>query len=162
MSDNFDRFGDVIQGSEGIFAGGMGAIDDGLKQFDKANSEVRADGVLVEMQCRGCGRPKHLLVEWPEIIAIRCNISPHVAFSQVQELQRFASPWRLAHGQNEPHWVPEGASCNRCGTLVQPMFSVAECYKLIARAKQQNVLQQNDEVQIGQICEHAKQVHGYR
>jgi hypothetical protein len=158
VSDTFDKFGDVIQGSEGIFAGGMGSIDDGLKKFDSASHQMRADGVLVEMQCRGCGRPKHMLVEWPEIIAIRCGVSPHQAYGNIGELARFASSWRPAQAQSEPHWVPDGATCNRCGTPVQPMFSVAECYRLIAKAKSQGLLRESDEVQLGQICTRVAQM----
>lgn len=157
MSDNFDKFGDVIQDSEGIFAGGMGAIDDGLKKFDSASYQVRSDGVLVEMQCRGCGRPKHMLVEWPEIVAIRCNVSPHAAYGNVGQLQRFASVWRPAQAQSEPSWVPEGTACNWCQQLVQPVFSVAECYRLVLKAKESRSLSEQDEVQLGNLCMAAAQ-----
>jgi hypothetical protein len=157
VSDEYDRFGDVIQASEGIFAGGMGAIDDGLKKFDSASHQVRQDGVLVEMQCRGCGRPKHMLVEWPEIVAIRCNVSPHVAYGQQPQLQRFASAWRPALAQSEPSWVPEGAACNWCQQLVQPVFTVAECYRLILKAKESQAISEQDEMQLGNICMSAAQ-----
>ncbi len=154
--DNFDKFGDVIQQSEQTSSLAGGAMGDGLGSFDKAPYQLRPDGVLVEMQCRGCGRPKHMTVEWPEIVAIRCNVSPHVPYRQVPQLSRYASVWRPARAQAEAAWVPEGSNCNWCQTPVQPIFSVSECYRLIAKAKEQGALSEQDEVQLGNICMAAK------
>ena len=154
--DTYDKFGDVIQQSEQASSLSGGTLGDGLGSFDKAPYQIVPKGVLVEMQCRGCGRSKHMTVEWPELVAIRCNVSPHVPYSQVPQLAAYAAVWRPAQAQSEAAWVPEGSLCNWCQTPVQPLFEVADCARHIAGGKERGFLSQQDEVQLGNICMAAK------
>lgn len=157
MSGDGDYFRDY-DGVQGMFSPGLGQVDDGLKRFDTITSELSPDGLVVEMACRpstsgaGCGKTRQLIVGWPELVAIKCSISPHDAFRAIPQLAEWASPWRVANGQDGVYWVPESARCDNCGNLLQPLFSSEECAKYIAQMRKRGWLAQQDEQQVGQIC----------
>src|SRR3972149_239965 len=58
MSNNndqaWDGFGDVIEGSGGIFN-----ESDGLKAYDSVRHQTTPEGLLVECHCASCGRARH-------------------------------------------------------------------------------------------------------
>lgn len=150
--ENYDQFGDIIGDSSGIFSDGKGAVDDGLKRFDQIVAQVVPEGITVEMSCRSCGRPRQLTVLWPELVALRCNVSPYDAFSRVPQLAAYASRWRVAAVPNGTYWIPEGMRCGKCGADVAPQFDPAECAKIIGEMKRRGWLSQQDEVQVGNVC----------
>jgi hypothetical protein len=153
--DDHDQFNDYND-SQGIFSPGLGQVGDGLKCFDDIRHKLSPDGLLVEMACRpstagaGCGKTRQLLVGWPELIAIKCDVSPHDAFRGIPQLAEWASPWRLANGQEGVFWVPEGARCGDCGNLLQPLFSSEECARYILQMRKKGWLNQQDEQSVGQ------------
>jgi hypothetical protein len=151
MSD-YDHFDDIINSREGIFAPGLGAVDDGLKRFDSIESDVTSQGLIIEMACRQCGRPKQLLVEWPEMVALKCMVSPSDAFRTVPALARFASPWRIARVPRGIYWVPEDTKCVHCGGVVQPLVGPDECGRYLAEMRQRGWLNPDDEKRVGTHC----------
>ncbi len=154
---DYDRFGDYINDEQGIFSPGTGAVGDGLSKFDGLVFTVRGPGngllahVLVEMACRRCGQPRQVMVEWPEIVAIRVGISPFEAFRSVPSLSRFASNWRVTDLPGEVYWYPEEVRCG-CGGFLQPLFTPRECAKHLVDMARKNWLNQQDEKQVGNMC----------
>lgn len=150
--DRFDQFNDIIGDCSGIFSDGKGCVDDGLKRFDKLVWEVSPSGVVVEMACRSCGRPRQLSVEWPELVALRCNVSPYDAFARSPQLAQFASRWRVAASPGSVVWVPEGMRCSQCGNDIAPQFDPNECARILGEMKRRGWLSQQDEVSVGNLC----------
>lgn len=69
MADEFDDFGDILGDNDdgGVFAGS------GHKTYENVKQTTQADGVRVEMQCRSCGKPGALLMDWNEMFIIGTN-----------------------------------------------------------------------------------------
>ena len=122
-----DEFADYQANWQGMFGEGMSSIDDGLCNFDRVSHAVTKLGLANEFQCRRCGAPIRLIVEWPEIIALRCNISPHVAYQNHPRFGSFAqNRWRKADPRCGNYWVPEGLRC-KCGEPAHVLISSSEC-----------------------------------
>ena len=69
MSDVFDGFGDVLEGTNGIFGG-----SDGLQAYDSVQHQYGQEGLIVQIHCESCGKPRHMTVMWPELCAIKFNV----------------------------------------------------------------------------------------
>lgn len=159
-NEDYDRFHDVIAGSEGIFTGGLGAIGDGLKEFDSAKTvvvgpskETPQGGVLVELACRSCGRPHRIVVEWPEVIALEANLAP----------QQFIpnAPTQWAWSKVTGAWWPE-LHC-QCQSPMGPMFTPAEARAHLQTAMQKRWLNPAEVAQWRQRANAvAAQVYGAR
>lgn len=151
MSDeHWDQFED-LRDPGGIFSSSMAGEKGGLREFDSVKDQVTGDGVVIEMMCRGCGRSKQVLITWPEVVALRCGMSPSIPYRQHPQLHEYGYVWRPAHEQ-PGYWVPDGSHCDGCGLPVQPLVTTAECTKALIRAKQQGALNAEQEQQLGAIC----------
>jgi hypothetical protein len=115
-------------------------------------SQVIPEGMAVDMACRKCGKPRQLTVFWPELVAIRCNVSPFDAFRGHPQLNQFASRWRIAAVPEGTYWMPEEALCRNCGAPVQPLFSPDECTRHIAVLRNKGWLAAEDEVAVGRVA----------
>jgi hypothetical protein len=141
MAENHDKFLDYQAEWQGLFSDGNGAMGDGLCSYDKVVHQVVQSGLANEFQCRNCGAPIRLVVEWPEIIAIRCGISPHLAYQGNHRFSSFAqNKWRKADKRCGDYWVPEGIKCNKCGKEVYVLLSSGECAAHINKGKQKSVV----------------------
>ena len=69
MADEYDEFSDILGDNDegGVFAGS------GHKNFENVRQTTQADGVKVELQCRSCGKPAAVVMEWPELFIIGTN-----------------------------------------------------------------------------------------
>lgn len=133
-----DRFADVVDSSAGIFDGsttGIAGTQGGLTSFDSPTTTSRQDGVAVGMQCRGCGRPVEMLVEYPELVCIKYGISPHLVFQLYPQLRRHVqqvTEWQ--YSQANQGWAPM-QPCASCRTWVPPIFTQEEGERLLAKAR---------------------------
>lgn len=116
MSNNYDRFGDVVQQVAGIFGADTPAMDNGLADFDAAPTVADSEGVHITMRCRGCGGSRNITAEWPEIMCIARGISPHEVISGM-------TPWQ--YSQVGRGWYPLIA-CSGCSTPVVPLVPMQE------------------------------------
>jgi hypothetical protein len=69
MESEFDTFDDILGDNDdgGVFAGSGHKTYEGIKQTSQAN------GIKAEMQCRSCGKPGGLLLDWNELFVIGTN-----------------------------------------------------------------------------------------
>ena len=123
MSNNndqaWDGFGDVIEGSGGIFN-----ESDGLKAYDSVRHQTTPEGLLVECHCASCGRARHVTIGWPELVALKYNVSPEEAFRGTP-YQQYGSSWQVTDQTKGVRyaWYPAGLRC-RCGNNFQrPLVS---------------------------------------
>lgn len=146
--NNHDRFTDVVDGSAGIFDGsttGIAGTQGGLNSFDSPTTTSRQDGVAVGMQCRGCGRPVEMLVEYPELVCVRYGVSPHLVFQLYPQLRsqvREVTEWQ--YSQANQGWAPV-QTCASCRTWVPPIFTPEEAERLLAKARRSGWLTSDGE-----------------
>jgi hypothetical protein len=126
MSENYDQFGDVIQGVAGIFGAETAAMDNGLSDFDKAGTHADEKGVHISMRCRGCGRPKVITAEWPEIFCLAKGVSPHNCINGM-------TPW--SYSQIGRGWYPMVA-CENCQTPLVPLVPMQEAQQHLLTGNQ--------------------------
>ena len=130
--EEFDRFGDVINGNNGIFGSDTAAMEQGLVNFDTARTVATAQGVVVEMACRGCGRGVKLTIEYPELVAVKYNVAPHIAFQGQPNILQNPVPW--AYSPREQAWWPH-YPCNHCRTPCAPLMTPEEAEGHLAKAR---------------------------
>ncbi len=132
MDNNYDGFADVINENTGIFGEEAASMDNGLKAFDGARTVPKPDGVYVEMHCRSCGNPVRITVEWGEIIAIKYNVAPQLAYRGTKDLVRDITEWGFSPEQQA--WIPKN-TCGRCNSVCAPQFKPEEAEQHLAVAR---------------------------
>lgn len=135
MSQQFDQFGDIINRSDGIFGSdgvNIAGQDGGLRAHDSVKTTAKPEGVAVEMQCRGCPRPLQLMVEYPELVAVKYNVPPQEVFRRYPQVVRFLTEWKWS--QTEQAWWPV-TRCVGCQNIAGPMFTPEEAESLLAKAR---------------------------
>lgn len=148
----YDAFADVLQSYTGALGG------DALVAFDKATTVANEEGLQAQMACRGCGRPAEVTAYWPEVIAIKYELSPHQVFSRVPQLQRFASQWTRQKSGGD--WLPMGLRCSKCNEELQPLYAPRECDMHLTEARRAGwldpatnpVMSGASEKQISDVC----------
>ncbi len=157
MNQPFDGFGDVIESNEGIFT-----ESDGLQAYDSVKHTTQPHALVVQVHCASCGYPRHLEIPWPELIALKYNISPHEAWGSVPSMRQFSSAWRqtnTARGVNYA-WCPASIQC-KCGVLFErPLFFPSECESLMQTARAQGNLDRGQEKQMSDHCFKVARQHG--
>jgi len=101
----YDKFGDVVRNNRGIFG-------DALEEHDKVEARPMPDGVHVEFQCEGCGSSTRVVIEWPEIIAMRYMVNPIYAFRGRPDIVQ--SPMSWTYNVTEQAWMPEARCQHKC------------------------------------------------
>ena len=151
----YDGFGDIIDKNSGGCLGG-----EGLTAHESLRHQYQAEGLVVEVHCTGsttggCGKPKHMTIMWPELIAIKYDVSPHEAFAGVAP--QFASEWRVA--QSRPgmpaikhSWYPVGQNCSRCGEMIAPLVEPGECEGHLKQMRRSGWMSPEQEKQMSQHC----------
>jgi hypothetical protein len=149
MSDVFDGFGDVLEGTAGIFG-----KSEGLEAFDSVQHQYGPEGMVVQIHCESCGKPRHMTVMWPEICAVKFNVSPQEAYAQHPTMRQYAVvQWMSTAGavhRGVPYaWYPQ-VRC-RCGNTIQrPLIQPSECDQHLAEARRNRWLPQNAEMAFSQ------------
>jgi hypothetical protein len=158
MTVDHDNFSDLIGQSKGIFGGSDANIagpEGGLESFDKPTTTPTPEGVAVGMSCRGCGRPAQLMVEYPELVAIKYGVSPPTAYRSLpQAPMREVVEWRYSTTQQG--WFPI-KTCAHCGTLCAPIFSPEEAEAHLGRARRNGWTREQAEKDLSMLAYHVAQ-----
>ncbi len=149
--NQFDGFGDVLEANAGIFG-----ESDGLQAHDSVQQQYDEEGLVVQIHCESCGKPRHMTIMWPEIMAIRHNVSPQEAFGHHPHMRQFAgAQWAntagVAHRGVTYAWYPQ-IRC-RCGhTIQRPLVRPGECDQHLAEARRNRWLPPQAEQAFAQQC----------
>jgi hypothetical protein len=145
--DNFDEFNDVRRKTRGCFGG------DAWDEHESCKSQLGPRGLTTEMPCGGCGAPKQLLIDWGELVAIRCHVSPARAYGAG------ASDWVQVHprlvaqaGAQGEHWSPYNSLCGRCQKPLEMLLSPAEASAHVTNGIRSGWLHPQQEQQLGTAC----------
>jgi hypothetical protein len=101
------------------------------------------------MSCRGCGRGVKLTVEYPELVAIKYSVAPHVAFANQPGVLN--SPCQWAYSPRERAWWPN-YPCSHCRTPVAPLITADEAEKHLAEARRSSWIDPNGEQYCAKVC----------
>lgn len=110
QEEDFDDFADIINNQAGVFGDTAAALDHGLKAMDTVDVAVTPAGAVLEFRCVGCGRPRQLTLDYPELVALKMRISPHMAFKSGQHVSD-PTTWRWV---KEEHRWGLVMQCNMC------------------------------------------------
>jgi hypothetical protein len=153
MTVEHDNFADLIHQSTGIFGGtdaNIAGPEGGLQSFDKPTTTVTPEGVAVGMSCRGCGRPAQLVVEYPELVAIKYGVSPLIAYQGITPAPvREPIDWRYSASQQG--WFPV-KTCAWCHTLCAPIFTPEEADAHLGRARRNGWTREDAEKALSMIA----------
>lgn len=153
MSDknHFDDMGD-LDGQQGIFGGadavtGRSAIDDVTRG---ARTQAQQDGYHIHHQCEGCGRHRDTIVEYPELIAVKYRVSPHLAYQGIRVPMMSGPLMQWGYDSQRDAWFP-GQSC-ACNYGAKLLVTVSEATSVIDKALQRGWLPIDLYNQLAQRC----------
>lgn len=145
---HWDAFGDVLEGTKGIFG-----ASEGLDAYESCQHQHDRDGLMVQCHCETCGKLRQVTISWPELIALKFNVSPAEAYGQVPQLQQFATQWAntaQAMAKGVPYaWYPIGMDCPNCPgrrgvrEFRRPLISPGECEAHLREGRRIGALPQN-------------------
>lgn len=152
MTD-YDTFNDIRHGNAfGIFQG-----SEGLERHERVESNVSVKGLVLQFECQGCGTSTQMLVEYPELVAMKYGVNPAIAFRATPGL--LMEPTRWEYRPHEDAWRPE-AKCVSCGFNIPLRIARRECERHLATARGRNFINPQVEAQVSQICVVASQRGG--
>jgi len=116
-----------------------------LGEHDTVVHRVRKDGVALEFACRGCAVPKEVVLEWPEVIALKYGIDPALAFRSQQNI--ITRPTHFEFKADEGGWVPE-LRCPTCDFALAVVVGPDEPERWLASARRSNAVSPQLEQQL--------------
>jgi hypothetical protein len=127
---------------------GMGIFDNSaIDEHDQVTHKIRRDGVALTFACRGCATPKELVVEWPEIIALKYGIDPALAYRNMPNI--VSSPTRYEWSSEESGWMPD-LQCKKCEWRLAVVIAPDEPERWLSAGRRTGVVSQASEQKISQ------------
>jgi hypothetical protein len=164
MSD-WDNFDDIVHGSMGIYGDDTAALDHGLVRLDSVTTHPTQQGVALEFRCHGCGKTRRLTLDYPEIVALKNQMSPHIAFGpqappqlrQVQVTDPTNWTWRGHEG-----WGLN-MRCDKCPYHYSVRMSADEPDKILRSALRLGFIDQRGYQGVNQLVhQYAQHLHQRR
>lgn len=145
----------LVQSTQGIFSGAGGHA---LAHRDRVSEKVKRGGVDLMFECDGCGNPKTVHVEWPELVALKHGLDPAQALrpevvASVLRQERYyvqgdLLPFRF--DKDDQSWRPM-ARCD-CGFHFQLRVSPTDPEKWLVRGRQSGYINPAVEKEINTVC----------
>ena len=133
MSQRYYNVEDIIRKSGGIFDGETAIGESGLGAFDTAQTTQTQSGVVVNMQCRHCGRPAQVEVEYMELVAVKYAVPPQYVFQGTTGLVQYPSAWVTS--AHVPGSFAPNVPCGHCNQSCLVWFSPEEAEGHLAKAR---------------------------
>lgn len=157
----YDDF-DGLMDNTGIFGSDTASMDNALTEFDAIRTQPTPQGIQVDMTCRqskltqakGCGMPIRLLIEYPEAVAVKYNVQPHLVFGQMGGVLSKPVEWRYSDDMGAFFPLEK---C-RCGALCAPHFTPAEAEAHLRVARERGWIDPASEQQLSKIAAQAAQI----
>jgi len=119
-----------------------------LGEHDTVVHRVRRDGVALEFACRGCAVPKEVVLEWPEVIALKYGIDPALAFRNNTNV--LSNPTHFQFKSEEGGWVPD-LRCPSCDFALAVVVGPDEPERWLASARRSGAINPQSEQQLSQF-----------
>jgi hypothetical protein len=149
---DYDDFSDVVTSSSGVFGSEQAALAPALAKHDRAEVRPTAQGLEVTSDCHGCGSPSALIIEWPELVALKFGVNPAMAFRAHPGALSSDTFWEFA--PHERKWRPK-IKCSKCGAPSSVRLAPEEPEGHLSRARSGGIIIPEAEQQISQVCQMA-------
>jgi hypothetical protein len=147
-------FRNIVEGQQGIFDAAQPALggDSAMASYAKATTSPTREGLKIEFQCENCGNGRILVAEWPELIACKYGLQPHVAYGPLAQrgIQVVQSPAAWGYDQENQAWFPD-LRC-RCSWPSRPLVSLQEIEQMLRAAVSRGFLSQIDNKKLSDHC----------
>lgn len=114
--DRKNEWQDIEQSHHGIFGAENAGLQPTLKDHDAVVAQVERDGLLLKFCCDGCGAETTLLVEWPELVALKYGLNPAHAFQNRPGIIA-GRPMDWSYDTDEQRWKPHAQCRAKCRTF---------------------------------------------
>lgn len=150
-----DDFADIIETTHGSFGESLG-------QFEGVTDAVQPDGAAFEFMCQGCSRPVRLTLDYPELVALKFKMSPHIAFSpQRPSMSQMARGPASQFCGSPSQWKPETGKgewrilnkCQHCQWNLRLVLKFNEPEALLKRARNEGYFPRDKEAAVTQHCQ---------
>jgi hypothetical protein len=152
-NDPYHGFGDVVQGTAGIFGGDTaGLAANAHQEFHRVKVEATPQGLVTKSACQSCPRGQVIAIHWAEVIAIFYNVRPDIGLHGLPIKDYTPSNWSL---DPQYGWVPV-AKC-ACGDNAQPAISYQEITQALDKARKAGWVHPAGEQQLAQHLQRVQQ-----
>ncbi len=148
-------FEDIMDSQRGIFGSDAASVASGsaMDAFQQAERVPTDAGMAYKVMCEN-GHPTQITVEWPELVAVKNMISPHIAYQGNPKILQQPVAWGFdAHTQQ---WFPD-VKCGQCGWPFRLMIPMSEIDSGIRYAIGKGLLPEMTARQLSGICQAVKQ-----
>lgn len=145
-----DQFDDVVTAQRGIFGSECAGLCPALSDHESQRKVGGPEGLTVQFDCSKCGSRKVMIVEWPEILALRAGVPPLVAYQRAQGLLRGAPlDWKW-DGQEQVWWP--ALPCARCTRPLLTWLSPTDIQQAVDTARARGFVSPQVEQACAQFC----------
>lgn len=151
---NKHGYDDIVDSQQGIFGDECSGIcGSAMSAFSKARGEPDQEGLIFEVVCENCG-PRKIIVEWPELVAVKFGISPHIAYQGQPGILQQPTQWGF--DRNSQNWYPD-IRCAKCQWQFRLMMSPGEVEGGLRAAVGKGYLPNQSYQQLAALCSGMKQ-----
>lgn len=154
MSEH-DEFDDVIGKQRGIFGSECAGLCPALNDHEAQPKSGSPEGLVVQFDCGRCGSRKIMVIEWPEILALRAGVPPAAAYQRAQGLMRGA-PLDWKWDGKEQVWWPN-MTCSLCRRPLLTWLSPSDIQQALDVARSRGFISPQVEQASAQLCAAAAQ-----
>jgi hypothetical protein len=138
--DDFADVGGTGAAGGGIFGNDQAALQPGHQKHHSVATNLEPDGLHMHFDCRTCGKPRHLIATYPELLSCFFGVPPQATFGPQ------IGVW--THSPDKG-WVPV-IKCPSCPDNLQPGLSPREIKTGLEYARQAGWLPPQIEQQVNQ------------
>jgi hypothetical protein len=155
VTNHFDDFSDIIGTNNGVFGATEAALDSALEKHDSVETAVMPQGAALEFRCPGCGKMRRLIIEYPELVALKYFVSPHQAFvGHASGWCPTPSTWRFVRDEHKFGLVQK---CSFCNFHYPVRLDPNEPEKILAMARRNNLFNPQVEAAVAHHCNAIRQ-----
>ena len=147
-NSNFDHDAESLA-LGGVFGADQAALQPGLKRHQSVPHRILQGGVELKFDCQSCGMPILLVVEYPEIVALKYGVNPAVAFRFKKVMATEPTSFEFLPHQNG--WLPK-THCHACNKPVEIVVEPHEPENYLKGARRRGFINAQGEHQISQLC----------
>ena len=150
----WDRMEDIVNSSLGIYEGTA------LAEHEQVQTGISPEGVKLSFRCQGCGDTIDMVLEWPEIIALKYGVDPALAYRGRQQIVQTPMPFTFSTKENS--WAPMGkCATSNCQWAYGIRIATHEPERWLAQARRSNYIPTQAEAQLSNYCDNlARQLRG--
>jgi len=150
-----ENFDDVIDQQRGIFGSECAGLCPALSDHEAQRKSGSPEGLVVNFDCARCGSRKVMVIEWPEMLALRAGVPPVVAYQRSQGLLRGA-PLDWKWDGKEQVWWP-ALPCARCTSALLVWLTPSDIQQSLDLARARGFIPPKVEQACQQFCAAAVQ-----